>query len=609
MSNTKKEVIQPLFGMEIAPTSQAHHASSEEMSPSLIDNLPYAAPNHRFLKKFSLQDYPVKAYCGTASIHGRRHGPAIALPVFNLDGERVDTVLMEADDDGDILRSYVTGASKKGNYVVIGGQDALQHADKIYITAEIPSAFSINLATGRPVVVPCGYFSMTSVCEDFSLRYKDKQRELCLDRTIGKSHVRSWEKVAARTNTIVTTIDELDPESGKALSLNDVHVAYGLDKLAELIDKDAWHQERESSKQAVRNADLIWPHPVHDGRYLLQKTVGVIQKHNVMRPHQARAIALWIFYSCVYDIFTHAPILLIHSPIRGCGKTTVGSLLTYLVPQPSPTANLSTASLYHEIEENHPVLIIDEADQFLRGMNDLVGIINAGHTRSTAYVGRHIGGKNQRFNVFCPKVILMIGTPPDTIYDRSLAIKMVRKTADEHIEPLDTEWRSRELRILQAQISRWANDNRERIRQTKVEANVLGGGRLEDNWRPLLRIAKAISDEWYDLALDDAKALIPTSSQGLITQLLDDIQQAFITINDDKISSAQLVALLCADPERPWATFNNGRAIGYHQLRGLLDEFDIHSDDIRFPSGKVLKGYRLEWFKDAFARYGSITFK
>ena len=199
----------------------------------------------------------------------------------------------------------------------------------------------------------------------------------------------------------------------------------------------------------------------------------------------------------------------------------------------------------------------------------------------------------------------MIGTPPDTIFDRSLAIKMVRKTADEHIEPLDTEWRSRELRILQAQICRWANDNRERIRQTKVEANVLGGGRMEDNWRPLLRIARAISDEWYDLALDDAKALIPTSSQGLITQLLDDIRQAFITINDDKISSAQLVALLCADPERPWATFNNCRPIGYHQLRTLLDEFDIRSDDIRFASGKVLKGYRREWFADAFARYGS----
>ncbi len=47
--------------------------------------------------------------------------------------------------------------------------------------------FSINLAMGCPVVVPCGYFSMASVCEDLSFRYKDKQRELCLDRTIGNT--------------------------------------------------------------------------------------------------------------------------------------------------------------------------------------------------------------------------------------------------------------------------------------------------------------------------------------------------------------------------------------------------------------------------------------
>lgn len=609
MNRATQEVTRPLFGMEIMPTSQFHYFSSAGMPPSLVDDLPLAAPTHPFLKRFSIQDYPVKAYCGEASIHGRRYEPAIALTVFNLEGEPVDTALLRHTEDGDVLRSYVTGATQKGSYHLIGEADALKQARRIYIAIDIPSAISLYLATGCPVVIPCGYVNVIPICEDFSVRYKAQKRVLCLDGTIGKSHVRSWETVAERTNTIVTVVDQFKPETDKALSPNDIHRIHGLDKLAELVDGDAWLQERESSNQAVRNADLIWPHAVHDGRYLLQKTVGVIQKHNVMRPHQARAIALWIFYSYVYDIFNHAPILLVHSPIRGCGKTTVGSLLTYLAHRPSPTANLSTAALYHEIEENHPVLIIDEADRFLHGANDLVGIINAGHTRPTAYVTRFIGGKNQRFNVFCPKVILMIGTPPDTVYERSVAIKMARKTADEHIEPLDTEWRSRELRILQAQIFRWANDNRERIRQTKIDANVLGDGRMEDNWRPLLRIAKAVGTEYYEAALTAATALIPTSSQGLITQLLDDIAQAFITINDDKISSAQLVALLCADPEQPWATFNNGRPIGYHQLRAMLDEFEIKSADVRFPSGKVLKGYRREWFEDAFARYGSNTFK
>ena len=609
MNNTKRVAPIPLFGMEVVPTSQARGVMPNENSQSLIDDLPYAAPIHPFLKRFSIQDYSVKAYCGTTGIPGRQHDAAIALPLFNTEGERIDTALFVADEDGDVNRSYVTGASKKGAYFVIGKSDELRQARKIYITPDITSAFSINLATGHTVVVPCGYISVAPVCDDFSVRYKDQERVLCLDGTIGKSHFRSWEKVAERTNTTVTIIDELDPETGEALSLNDVHALHGLDRLAKLIDKDSWNQERESSAQAIRNADLSWPHPVVDSRHLLRKTIDAIKKHNVMRRHQARAIALWIFYSYVFDIFTHAPILLVHSPIRGCGKTTAASLLTYLVNKPSPTANLTPAALYHEIKENSPTLIIDEADRFIHGANDLVGILNAGHTRATAYVTRFIGGKNQRYNVFCPKVIAMIGMPPDTIYDRSVAIKMARKTPDEHIEPLDSEWRSRELRILQAQIHRWANDNRERIRETKVEANLLGGGRMEDNWRPLLRIAKAIGEECYEAALDAAKALIPTTSNGLITQLLDDIAQAFNTISHDKISSAQLVELLCSEPERPWATFNNGRPIGYHQLASLLDEFDIKSDNVRFASGKVLKGYRHEWFLDAFARYGSNTFE
>ena len=63
-----------------------------------------------------------------------------------------------------------------------------------------------------------------------------------------------------------------------------------------------------------------------------------------------------------------------------------------------------------------------------------------------------------------------------------------------------------------------------------------------------------------------------------------------------------LIKHLSADEEKPWATFNRGRAISARQIAQILTEFGIKSKRLR-NGDEVAWGYELAQFEDAFARY------
>jgi hypothetical protein len=106
-------------------------------------------------------------------------------------------------------------------------------------------------------------------------------------------------------------------------------------------------------------------------------------------------------------------------------------------------------------------LLIDEADTFLQANDELRGILNSGYTRKTAFVVRvaqvaasassklpphstqtaipptpRASVRLARFSSWCPKVIAAIGRLPETLADRSIVIRMQRKTAKEQCERL-----------------------------------------------------------------------------------------------------------------------------------------------------------------------------
>ncbi len=145
----------------------------------------------------------------------------------------------------------------------------------------------------------------------------------------------------------------------------------------------------------------------------------------------------------------------IESPEKRCGKTTLLSLLNELANRAVAASNISPPAFFRVIEDLAPTLLIDEVDTFLKGNDQLKGILNAGYKKKTAFVLRAAPSQPsseetegetttqpaviKRYSCWCPKALAKIGAFPDTLADRCIIIRMQRKTSKEQCD------RSRDL--------------------------------------------------------------------------------------------------------------------------------------------------------------------
>jgi putative DNA primase/helicase len=234
------------------------------------------------------------------------------------------------------------------------------------------------------------------------------------------------------------------------------------------------------------------------------------------------------------------------------------------------------------------------------------GVLNGAHMRSTAYAARVIDAgddhKPKFFPTWGPKFIALIGKLPVTLASRSIHIEMRRKTAGEAVQPLRGD-RLDHLTPLCRQAARWSTDNSIKLRAIEPEVPPEIHGRAADNWRPLLAIAEAADGEWPERARQIAiKFGGRRDEQTSGVMLLEDIRRIFDEGNIERISSQELVTKLAEMEGRPWAEFRNSKPITPTQLANLLTAFQIVPNNVRIGT-KTPKGYKLEQFQDAFARY------
>jgi putative DNA primase/helicase len=347
-----------------------------------------------------------------------------------------------------------------------------------------------------------------------------------------------------------------------------------------------------------------WEYPI-DPPQLLTDVSAVVKRFIVCQQETADAVALWAAMTWFMDVVQIAPLAVITAPEKRCGKSQLLFLLGKLSCRPLTASNISSAALFRAIDAWKPTLLIDEADAFMRENEELRGLLNCGHTRDSAYIVRVVGDDftPTKFTVWGAKAIAGIGHLADTLMDRAIALELRRKLPHESVERL----RYAEPGLfdsLAAKLARFAEDYQDAVRRARPDLPESLNDRAQDNWEPLLAIADVAGGDWPELARKAALKLSgsdsPTQSVG--TELLSDIQEVFETKRIDKISTADLILALCDDDEKPWATYNRGKSISPRQIAKRLGEYGIKSDDVRFGYG-VKKGYKLEWFQEAFSRY------
>lgn len=354
-----------------------------------------------------------------------------------------------------------------------------------------------------------------------------------------------------------------------------------------------------------------WHEPVA-GAAMLSEISRAIQRFIVCDVETVTATALWCVAAWLIDSVNVCPILLINAPEKACGKTQLLTVTGRLVPKPAQAAGISPSVLFRMIEKYQPTLLVDEIETVLsKEAEDLRGLLNAGHTRDSAFVWRSVAVGDdfepKRFNVYGFKALAGINADrlAETITSRSVIAQLRRKLPHENVERL----RHAEPGLfdqLKAKIARWADDNADAVRCARPDLPDALGDREQDNWEPLLAVADLAGGAWPAWSRAAAIKLCARggdANQSNGANLLADIKEVFEMHKSQRISSANLLGYLCDDEEKAWATWNRGKQINLKQVAAMLKKYGITSANIKFGHGDVRKGYRIEQFADAFSRY------
>jgi putative DNA primase/helicase len=342
------------------------------------------------------------------------------------------------------------------------------------------------------------------------------------------------------------------------------------------------------------------------GAELLDDLEKMFRRYIILPKCAAEALALWTLHAWTMDAGDISPFLVLVSPTKRCGKTSVLIILYYVTPRSELASNISASAVFRYIQETRPTLLIDEADTFVRDNEEMRGILNSGHTKAAAHVIRNveINGehKPRRFSTWAPKAIATIRALADTLEDRAIVITLQRKPKAAVVTRLrkrDNE----EFTILRRQAARWAADNFEKLTDPDPDVPEVLNDRAADNWRPLLAIADLAGGEWPQLARQACLTLSGESpEESLGVMLLADCRPAFG--DDAVIRSVDLVTRLSADPERPWAEYNRGdKPITQRQIARLLAAFGIISVTVHPDGLSHGRGYRRVDFEEAWTVY------
>jgi hypothetical protein len=333
----------------------------------------------------------------------------------------------------------------------------------------------------------------------------------------------------------------------------------------------------------------------------------LLRRFVIMETYQATVLTFWVIFTWFIEQMHTAPILMVNAPERACGKTQLMELLNRLVCRPLLCANLTPAYLFREMEQNHPTLLVDEADTFIKEQTEMKGIINAGYSREGAFVGRTSMEtyKPEQFDLFGAKAFAGIGLErhfPEATLSRSYIINLRRKLVDEKVERLRYTDPDVFL-ILRAKLARIVQDNHEKIASMgRIEFPSSLDDRTQDNLEPLYHIALLADDAWAAKLLHAATTMAFENADDKPNQLLIDIQSIFEMEKDDKISSNDLIAKLNALDDSPWITYNRGKEMSQTQLAQKLKSYHIKTKNLRI-NGSTKKCYLISDFKEVFEHY------
>lgn len=334
-------------------------------------------------------------------------------------------------------------------------------------------------------------------------------------------------------------------------------------------------------------------------------------------PEVSLPIALWIVGTHCFRQFDSFAYVVITSKTKRSGKTRLSEVISFAASNPMNFSSMTPSTLFRVINPDPkryypehdpfvpPTIVFDEAESLSsEAAGTMRSVLNAGYRKGQT-VPRTVGQQVIQFQVFCPKVFILIGDVYDTLRDRAIVIDMKRADAPKRFLWDEAQ---REGAVLRAEIRDYLTPGYlDLIAKTyQTERAQFLSDRDEEIWLPLFSLCKAIAPERMrelQRVAVDLSALKTADRQAYKNLNLFETQSEnheyaeraaidlLAVINGEKaISSADAVVKLRDLDLSPWRTFR-GKGIDQHSLGDLLANIGIPSTNIRFGK-QVLKGYR-----------------
>ena len=350
---------------------------------------------------------------------------------------------------------------------------------------------------------------------------------------------------------------------------------------------------------------------------LTGEVVDFLRRYIVLNDNEVIVVAAWLLASRSMDSWDRFPILTVTSPEPRCGKTRTLEALELLAANALSAVNLTPAVIYRAIAARMPTLILDEAQSLSRRgseASEVVREIFCGSIDRHAKVYRCTGDDHTvtPFPIACPKILAKIGAVDGVLADRSVCVRLRRKTKGETVE----RWIRRRVKPgaekLSERLDRWALRNRARLTRTYEEAEPLDveNDRMGEILLPLDAVltldAPGLRPVLVEYARRHEEAERAAEQQTPGVRLLVACRELFAAVAADPatgrrfLSTPELIRRLVGRTEEPWATYSRGRAITPEALAGVLRPYGIRSDRSK---DRTKRGFYAAAFEPAWDRY------
>lgn len=234
-----------------------------------------------------------------------------------------------------------------------------------------------------------------------------------------------------------------------------------------------------------------------------------------------QVLATWVLGTYLYPIFQAYPYLHITSPEPGCGKSLLGEIIANLSFNGELLTSPTEANLFRLVETNRGVQVWDEVEletepekRRFHGHKDILlnGYRNGGTVPRTE-------GKEKmkvvRFHVYCPRVLIGLSALPEPVQQRTILLRLRKRTLNEPVELYRTENQRNEEGTLKGRCLLVALECADRVNSAyqggslrKQLEQLLGqaGREPDDIWLPLFSVC-AVSVESGEVELTQTEWL------------------------------------------------------------------------------------------------------